>query len=92
MLKFKAFCLDYWQFLCLQPLHGVYKRYVDGLGRTSAVGQGAVRESPPHTLACPLEGLPRSAQGPCHWPRTAAACAVGHFATWRDCPLLSLRP
>lgn len=29
MLKFKAFCLDYWQFLCLQPLHGVYKRYVD---------------------------------------------------------------
>lgn len=23
MLKFKAFCLDYWQFLCLQPLHGV---------------------------------------------------------------------
>lgn len=28
MLKFKAFCLDYWQFLCLQPLHGVYRRYV----------------------------------------------------------------
>lgn len=26
MLKFKAFCLDYWQFLCLQPLHGAYKR------------------------------------------------------------------
>lgn len=26
MLKFKAFCLDYWQFLCLQPLHGVYRR------------------------------------------------------------------
>ncbi|KAM7335217.1 hypothetical protein ACRRTK_005694 [Alexandromys fortis] len=25
MLKFKAFCLDYWQFLCLQPLHGAYK-------------------------------------------------------------------
>ena len=43
MLKFKAFCLDYWQFLCLQPLHGVYKRNVDGLGRTSAIGQGAVR-------------------------------------------------
>ena len=43
MLKFKAFCLDYWQFLCLQPLHGVYKRYVDRLGRTSAIGQGAVR-------------------------------------------------
>ena len=26
MLKLKAFCLDYWQFLCLQPLHGFYKR------------------------------------------------------------------
>lgn len=26
MLKFKAFCLDYWQFLCLQPLQGAYKR------------------------------------------------------------------
>lgn len=25
MLKFKAFCLDYWQFLCLQPLHSFYK-------------------------------------------------------------------
>lgn len=42
MLKFKAFCLDYWQFLCLQPLHGVYKRYVDPLWRTSAAGQQAV--------------------------------------------------
>lgn len=42
MLKFKAFCLDYWQFLCLQPLHGVYKRYVDPLWRTFAAGQRAV--------------------------------------------------
>ncbi|XP_069592900.1 IQ motif and SEC7 domain-containing protein 1 isoform X3 [Ranitomeya imitator] len=25
MMKLKAFCLDYWQFLCLQPLHGLYK-------------------------------------------------------------------
>lgn len=37
MLKFKAFCLDYWQFLCLQPLHGVYKRYVDPLGKISTI-------------------------------------------------------
>lgn len=40
MLKFKAFCLDYWQFLCLQPLHGVYKRYVDP-GGTVPWGSGA---------------------------------------------------
>nr|XP_005169386.1 IQ motif and SEC7 domain-containing protein 1 isoform X3 [Danio rerio] len=25
MLKLKTFCLDYWQFLCLQPLNGFYK-------------------------------------------------------------------
>ncbi|KAE8612799.1 hypothetical protein XENTR_v10012995 [Xenopus tropicalis] len=25
MMKLKALCLDYWQFLCLQPLHGFYK-------------------------------------------------------------------
>lgn len=35
MLKFKAFCLDYWQFLCLQPLHGVHRRYAGLLGRVS---------------------------------------------------------
>ncbi|XP_021096074.1 IQ motif and SEC7 domain-containing protein 1 isoform X2 [Heterocephalus glaber] len=31
MIKFKAFCLDYWQFLCLQPLQGAY-RSVEGEG------------------------------------------------------------
>ncbi|XP_072641064.1 IQ motif and SEC7 domain-containing protein 1 isoform X5 [Canis lupus baileyi] len=37
MLKFKAFCLDYWQFLCLQPLHGVYKS-VEGEAPSSETG------------------------------------------------------
>uniref|UniRef100_A0A452G1T3 IQ motif and Sec7 domain ArfGEF 1 n=1 Tax=Capra hircus TaxID=9925 RepID=A0A452G1T3_CAPHI len=37
MLKFKAFCLDYWQFLCLQPLHGVYKS-VEGEAPSSEPG------------------------------------------------------
>ncbi|XP_075869321.1 IQ motif and SEC7 domain-containing protein 1 isoform X5 [Nelusetta ayraudi] len=37
MLKFKAFCLDYWQFLCLQPLHSFYKS-VEGDAPGSEVG------------------------------------------------------
>lgn len=28
MWKFKAFCLDYWHVLCLQPHGNFYKRYV----------------------------------------------------------------
>uniref|UniRef100_A0A8C0VXF8 IQ motif and Sec7 domain ArfGEF 1 n=1 Tax=Cyanistes caeruleus TaxID=156563 RepID=A0A8C0VXF8_CYACU len=37
MLKLKAFCLDYWQFLCLQPLHGFYKS-VEGEAPSSETG------------------------------------------------------
>ncbi|XP_056294374.1 IQ motif and SEC7 domain-containing protein 1 isoform X3 [Pseudoliparis swirei] len=37
MLKFKAFCLDYWQFLCFQPLNGFYKS-VEGDAAGSEVG------------------------------------------------------
>uniref|UniRef100_A0ABM5FK57 IQ motif and SEC7 domain-containing protein 1 isoform X6 n=1 Tax=Pogona vitticeps TaxID=103695 RepID=A0ABM5FK57_9SAUR len=37
MLKLKAFCLDYWQFLCLQPLHGFYKS-VEGEAPGSETG------------------------------------------------------
>ena len=60
MLKFKAFCLDYWQFLCLQPLHGVYKRYVprEGLCR------GAAELAGPSPAWRP-QGLLVLGQGPC---------------------------
>lgn len=54
MLKLKAFCLDYWQFLCLQPLHGFYKS-VEGeaqggdtggsLDSTSSYHQGPITHS-----------------------------------------------
>ncbi|XP_043934010.1 IQ motif and SEC7 domain-containing protein 1 isoform X3 [Protopterus annectens] len=54
MLKLKAFCLDYWQFLCLQPLHGFYKS-VEGeatntetgtsLDSPSGYGQGSLSHS-----------------------------------------------
>ncbi|KAM4741299.1 IQ motif and SEC7 domain-containing protein 1 isoform 2-T2 [Anableps anableps] len=37
MWKFKAFCLDYWQFLCLHPLHAFYKS-VEGDAPGSEVG------------------------------------------------------
>ncbi|XP_038164679.1 IQ motif and SEC7 domain-containing protein 1 isoform X2 [Cyprinodon tularosa] len=37
MWKLKAFCLDYWQFLCLHPLHAFYKS-VEGDAPDSAVG------------------------------------------------------
>ncbi|XP_063796663.1 IQ motif and SEC7 domain-containing protein 1 isoform X1 [Pseudophryne corroboree] len=54
MMKLKAFCLDYWQFLCLQPLHGLYKS-VEGdvpgsetgasLDSASSYHQGAITHS-----------------------------------------------
>ncbi|XP_053324571.1 IQ motif and SEC7 domain-containing protein 1 isoform X2 [Spea bombifrons] len=54
MLKLKALCLDYWQFLCLQPLHGFYKS-VEGeipgsenaasIDDTSSYHQGAITHS-----------------------------------------------
>ncbi|XP_041446948.1 IQ motif and SEC7 domain-containing protein 1 isoform X7 [Xenopus laevis] len=53
MMKLKALCLDYWQFLCLQPLHGFY-RSVEGdvpgnesgsLDGTSSYHQGAITHS-----------------------------------------------
>lgn len=56
MLKFKAFCVDYWQFLCLQPLHGAYKRYVHLVGRPCHRARGCEAKSPPprpaHHRAC----------------------------------------
>ncbi|XP_075689931.1 IQ motif and SEC7 domain-containing protein 1 isoform X4 [Rhinoderma darwinii] len=54
MMKLKAFCLDYWQFLCLQPLNGLYKS-VEGevpgsetgasLDGSSGYHQGAITHS-----------------------------------------------
>lgn len=65
MLKFKAFCLDYWQFLCLQPLHGVYKRYVDLWGgpRRWALGLwGIVHPTPAEVASASGYRLPATGQ------------------------------
>uniref|UniRef100_A0A8D0RRG6 IQ motif and Sec7 domain ArfGEF 1 n=1 Tax=Sus scrofa TaxID=9823 RepID=A0A8D0RRG6_PIG len=66
MLKFKAFCLDYWQFLCLQPLHGVYKS-VEGEAPSSETGTSL--DSPAAYHQGPL--APGSSLSPDHYEHTS---------------------
>ncbi|XP_074190278.1 IQ motif and SEC7 domain-containing protein 1 isoform X7 [Rhinolophus sinicus] len=66
MLKFKAFCLDYWQFLCLQPLHGVYKS-VEGEAPSSATCTPL--DSPSARRQGPL--VPGSSRSPDHYEHTS---------------------
>ncbi|XP_051777384.1 IQ motif and SEC7 domain-containing protein 1 isoform X1 [Erpetoichthys calabaricus] len=64
MLKLKAFCLDYWQFLCLQPLGGFYKS-VEGDGPGSEAG--TTLESPSNYGRGPI--IQSSALSPEHFDR-----------------------
>ncbi|ERE66670.1 MAP/microtubule affinity-regulating kinase 4-like protein [Cricetulus griseus] len=61
MLKFKAFCLDYWQFLCLQPLHGAYKRLQEKLTHEAAAHQKLICVSAGDELGPQLQHLPQFA-------------------------------
>lgn len=80
MLKFKAFCLDYWQFLCLQPLHGAYKRYEAWEPTPGDTGS----EGATTPLSLRMEGPQFSTWGPYRcWGRTVTFSA-GHSETLCD--------
>ncbi|XP_060163253.1 IQ motif and SEC7 domain-containing protein 1 isoform X4 [Globicephala melas] len=74
MLKFKALCLDYWQFLCLQPLHGVYKS-VEGEAPSSETGTSLDSPSAYHQGP----SAPGSGLGPDHSEHTPGG-AYGLYA------------
>ncbi|XP_049549663.1 IQ motif and SEC7 domain-containing protein 1 isoform X3 [Orcinus orca] len=74
MLKFKALCLDYWQFLCLQPLHGVYKS-VEGEAPSSETGTSLDSPSAYHQGP----SAPGSGLGPDHSEHTPGS-AYGLYA------------
>ncbi|XP_054965484.1 IQ motif and SEC7 domain-containing protein 1 isoform X3 [Pan paniscus] len=77
MLKFKAFCLDYWQFLCLQPLHGAYKS-VEGEAPSSETGTSL--DSPSAYPQGPL--VPGSSLSPDHYEHTS----VGAYGLYSGPP------
>ncbi|XP_067611712.1 IQ motif and SEC7 domain-containing protein 1 isoform X3 [Pseudorca crassidens] len=74
MLKFKALCLDYWQFLCLQPLHGVYKS-VEGEAPSGETGTSLDSPSAYHQGP----SAPGSGLGPDHSEHTPGG-AYGLYA------------